>query len=203
MNRYWIILLLVPLVFLTGCPGDNVAGNRPIRTNPSSFTSVPTSHKGKDAVFVSDHASIFYLSTADPVVTKATFVEWASDGDKKADEAIHGPYSRGKHSLQQVINDDLVMITCAAFFDKVGSLTFSEGTYLIYFSDGSTTRDQGGVADMYGKDPTTYRHVRRSYANDPLTVSNKQRPGKLGVPISFLVPRENLNKKVVRIEQIP
>lgn len=195
-----LVLLIATSLMLLGC--GHVAANYPSKAVAASTDQqgVPAHYDGKDAVYVDDHVSVFYREWSDPIKTWEWLISQAANNDGKAIEAIN---ARGPHSLKSVIDDELAIIITQAFLDSRWSISFTEGSYKIYFEDGSYTLDCGVAVDMDPKDTTTYRNVRRSYKSMPLEVTRSQIPrGKKTVKIDFLLPRRYLGMAVTRIEYV-
>ena len=195
-----LVLLIATSLMLLGC--GHVAANYPAKAVAASAVvqEVPTHVDGRNAVYVDDRVSVFYNQWADPISAREKFIALTMDGDQKAKEAIS---NKGRHSLKSVIDEELAFVITYVFFGEQGSMSFSEGTYLIHFEDGSSALDHGVVVNMDPRDTTTYRNVKRSYKGMPLRVTSLQIPtGKSTAKIDFLLPRSHMNKKVVGIEYV-
>jgi len=194
-----LVLLIATSVMLLGC---HVAANYPAKAIAVSTDQqgVPAHYDGKDAVYADDHISVFYREWSDPIKTWEWLVGQAANNDTKAIGAIK---ARGPHSLKSVIDDNLAMIITNVFIDTQGSISFTEGSYKIYFEDGSYALDCGVAVDMDPRDTTTYKNVRRSYKGMPLEVTRSQIPaGKKTAKVDFLLPRRYLGMAVTRIEYV-
>lgn len=211
MKFFVSLIMLITVLAMTACtPPESARINIPGTPNynpnyPPTIVdnSVRLSYKGQDAIYHTDEYSIFDRQWEDPADALRDVREYVTlkkpgyqDLERKVLEA------QPRHSLATIVEDDLVTLVLAIFFTQNSSFTFTEGNFRVSYADGTSSVDRGVRLNTAG-DKTKLESMRRSYANAPLKVSRKQQmAGREYVSVYLLLPRKDLNKKVVSIEQV-
>lgn len=204
---FWRCLLMSTLLaMLVACsprgyyndPADpGYDPNYPTRLRP---VELPPERDGEPASYRDDMMSIFLGEWRDPRPLLAR-VEAAVAAKAPGHERLKARYLDlpGEHSVQGLIDDDLVGLDIELFLGRGVVLSAGEGCFRVLYGDGTSCVDRGVRVDLSPNEDKP--RMRRSRANAPLELRRSLRRAEdAGVRVVLLMPLADLGKDLAGVE---
>ena len=203
----WRCLLMLPLLaMLVACsrpgyyndPADQgYDPNYPMRLRP---VEVPAERDGQPASYRDDTMSVFLGQWRDPRPllqrVKAAVAAQAPGYEQLKARYLDLPR---EHSVQGLVDDDLVGLDIELFLGRGVVLTAGEGCFRLLYGDSTSCVDRGVRVRMAPNEKPSKQ--RRSRANQPLEIRRSLRAtDDGGVRVVLLMPLADLGKEVVGVE---
>jgi len=171
--------------------------NYPTRLRP---VELPAERDGEPASYRDDTMSIFLGQWRDPRPllerVKATVAAKFPGYEQLKARYLDLP---GEHSVQGLVDDELVGLDVELFLGRGVVLTVGEGCFRVLYGDSTSCADRGVRVRMAPNEKPSKQ--RRSRANKPLELRRSLRAtDDGGVRVVLLMPLADLGKEVVGVE---